>query len=160
MEINKNKILAQLETVIEKCAEELNLVVLEASFKKESGTHVLRIFIYNSIDPITHQECSDFTKLLSSMIDDTDIITVPYSLEVSSPGLNKKLKNPIEFLVFKGKQVKAILKKPIDPEEKYNVYTGELLGLSEETNEISIKLDNAKEVSIDLKNIKSINLEG
>lgn len=159
MEANKSKTVEKLDPLIEECAKELNLVVLESTFTKENGHYYLRIYIYNSVDPITHKECSDFTRLLSGHIDDTDIINVPYSLEVSSPGINRKLKNPIEFKIFRGKPVKAILKKPISEENKQNVFIGTLLGLMDDQTTIKIEVDGS-EVLIPLDHVKSINLEG
>ncbi|MEW5822450.1 MAG: ribosome maturation factor RimP [Cyanobacteriota bacterium] len=153
--VNKAKILDTLIPIVEETAEKLGLTVLEVSFNREHGKYFLRIFIYSEKKPITHGECSDLTRSLSCIIDETDLIPVPYALEISSPGINRKLKNPVEFDVFKGKTVKVILKKP---EEKNNVFTGELIGLTEDMESAIIKVEEATKV-INLSDIKTIQLD-
>lgn len=94
--------------VIEKAVEENGLTLIEADFTKESGQWTLKIFIYNPENPITHEDCTNVTKALNDYLD--DLIESPYSLEVSSPGLERKLKSEKEYDIFKGKRAKVKLK--------------------------------------------------
>jgi ribosome maturation factor RimP len=153
--VNKAKILETLLPIVEESAKKLNLTVLEVSFNREHGKYFLRVFIYSNDKPITHGECSDLTRSISNIIDDTDLIPVPYALEISSPGINRKLKSPIEFEIFKGKPVKAILKKQ---ENNKNVINGELIGLSDNEESAIIQVDESQ-ITIKLGDIKTIQLD-
>jgi len=156
--VNKAIILKKLIPVIEKAAAELGLTVLDVTFNKEHGKYFLRIFIYNPDSHITHGDCGNMTRSVNEIIDNMDLIEVPYSLEVSSPGINRKLKNLVEYEVFKGKEVKVTLKKFLSPDEKNNVLTGKLLGLTNNKESTIIRLnDTDREIKLD--NIKTIQLE-
>ena len=159
MNINKSEILEKLEHIIEDSAFTLGLTVIDTTFNKENGKYFLRIFIYHPERPINHGDCSKLTRLLSETLDDSDLIDVPFSLEISSPGVNRKLKNSIEYDLFKGKPVKITLKKTLTPEEKTNTYIGTLLGLSEDTESVLIEVNETPK-SIEFKNIKTVRLEG
>jgi len=158
--INNKEILESIEPIIQLIAKELSLVVLEVTFNKEGSRHFLRIFIYNPKGPVTINDCTNMSRLLSTELDTGDLIKVPYNLEVSSPGTNKKLKKPIEYEVFKNEPVKIILKKAEAPEEK--VIFGNLIGLTENNTAVlvekdkqtySFKLENIKVVQLDDRNI-------
>jgi ribosome maturation factor RimP len=157
--VNSTQLLETLIPIVEETAENLKLTVLETTFTKERGSFFLRIFIFNPDKPVDHSDCANLTRALSEIIDNSDLIPVHYSLEVSSPGVNRKLKNPIEYRIFKDKEVKVTLKKPLSEEEKNTVHTGILIGLSEDQSHAIVKVDNT-EKTFNLKNIKNIQLEG
>lgn len=159
MDINKSEILEKLEHIIEDSAFTLGLTVIDTTFNKEHGKYYLRIFIYHPERPVNHGDCTQLTRLLSQTLDESDLIEVPFSLEISSPGVNRKLKNSIEYDIFKGKPVKITLKKPLTPEDKANTYTGTLLGLSEDTESVLIEVNEISKC-IEFKNIKTVQLEG
>jgi ribosome maturation factor RimP len=157
--VNKQQILENLTPIVNQMAQRLGLTVLEVNFTKESGNYFLRIFIYSADKPISHAECADLTRLLSDKLDESDIIGVPYSLEVSSPGVNRKLKYPIEFEVFKNKEVIIILKARPGNKIKEITKTGILLGLSEDNDRVLVEIDETIE-TIKLSDVKTIQLEG
>lgn len=157
--VNKSKVLENLRPIIEETADELNLTVIDVTFNREHGKYFLRIFIYSPESPISHGDCSDMSRLLSSKIDDLDLLDFPFSLEVSSPGVNRKLKNPIEYSIFKGKEVKITLKKPLNDEDKKIVFTGILIGLSDDHENVLIELNNETR-ELNLNDVKTLQLEG
>lgn len=156
--VNKNKILENLFPIVEKSAKELNLIVLETSFIREHNQHTLRVFIYNQEKPVDHDDCANLTRLLGDQIEESNIIEVPYSIEISSPGVTRKLKNPIEYKVFKGKEVKIVLKRPLSEEDKNTVLTGILIGLTEDQKKVLVEIENT-ETAIKQDIIKTIQLE-
>ena len=78
-------------------AEELELVDVE--YKKEGKSWVLRIFI-DKEGGVTIADCQKVSRLTGDLIDVEETITTTYSLEVSSPGLNRVLKREEDFLKF------------------------------------------------------------
>lgn len=106
--VNKIEINKKIMPVIERAVEDKGLMLVEADFLKESGHWLLRIFIYNPNAPVTHDDCTVITRMLADHLD--ELIPVAYSLEVSSPGLERKLKSEKEYEIFKGKKAKVKLK--------------------------------------------------
>ena len=152
---NKKETLEKLMPVIENTAMRYNLIPLETSLEKENGKWFLRIFIYCNDHPVNHQDCENISRSLGDMLD--ELLPFKYYLEVSSPGLDKKLKNPIEFQIFKGHSVLVKVKTPIDPDLS-KTFKGKLTGYNG-VNLIKVLVnDNNKEYEIDLDNIFSIKL--
>ena len=98
-------------------AEELELVDVE--YKKEGKSWVLRIFI-DKEGGVTIEDCQKVSRLTGDLIDVEETITTTYSLEVSSPGLNRVLKREEDFLKFKGRQIYLHSLSPIDNRKKFN----------------------------------------
>ena len=106
-------------------AEGLDLVDVE--FRRERRGWVLRLYIDRE-GGVTIDDCSNISRQVSLLIDVNDLIVNPYTLEVSSPGLNRPLKKEEDFIRFKGNLVKLILDDSIDGQRNYK---GKLLGLGE-----------------------------
>ncbi len=114
--INKPEIMKAIMPLIEKAVEECGLLLLEVNFVKDSGNWHLRIFVYNSEGNVTHDNCKTITKKIDEQLE--EIIPVPFYLEVSSPGSDRKLKSDKEYEIFKEKRVKIKVKKSVEREQK------------------------------------------
>lgn len=110
--ISKKEILDTLTPVVENTAMRYNLIPLEISLEKENGHWFLRIFIYSANHPVSHQDCEHITRGLGDFLD--ELIPFKYYLEVSSPGLNRKMKSAREYIIFKGKDIIIKIKNPIE----------------------------------------------
>lgn len=98
-------------------AEGLELVDVE--YKKEGKNWVLRIFI-DKAGGVTVEDCQKVSHLTGDLIDVEETITTPYSLEVSSPGLDRVLKREKDFLKFKGRKIRLHSLSPIDNRRKFS----------------------------------------
>jgi ribosome maturation factor RimP len=96
--------------------EELELVDVE--YKKEGKNWVLRIFI-DKEGGVTVADCQKVSHLTGDLIEVEETIITPYSLEVSSPGLDRVLKREKDFLKFKGRQIRLHSLSPIDNRRKF-----------------------------------------
>jgi len=130
--------------------EKLGLKLVDIEFIKE-GKPVLRVYIYDP-NGTTIEQCEIVSRRLGKILDDEDLIPYSYTLEISSPGLNRKLKNREEYEIFKGRNIKIIVREPI---EKKNVFTGILEGL--EGDNVLIK-NNEEIIKINLENISKAKL--
>ncbi|HCB70353.1 MAG TPA: ribosome maturation factor RimP [Persephonella sp.] len=131
--------------------EERGLKLVDIEYVTE-GKPVLRIYIYNP-EGTTIEDCEWISRRIGALLDIEDLIPVSYTLEVSSPGLERKLKNVEEYDIFKGRDIKIVLKEPVD---KKNVIKGVLKG--REDNNIIVE-EEGEEVRIPLENIARANLE-
>ncbi len=112
---NRKEIIEKITPVIENAAMKNGLIPIEIDFQKESGKWFLRIFIYCNDHPVNLDDCENLTRSIDNFLD--EIIPVKYYLEVSSPGLERKIKSTKEFSIFKGKKIKLKLKTQIEETE-------------------------------------------
>ncbi|NPA53670.1 MAG: ribosome maturation factor RimP [Aquificae bacterium] len=144
-------IVERVKELLQPLLEERGLKLVDVEYIKE-GKPVLRIYIYNN-EGTSIDDCEWISRRIGALLDIEDLIPHSYTLEVSSPGLNRKLKNPEEYEIFKGREIKIVTKEPID---KKQVFKGTLKGLEEENVKIEEK---GCEVKIPLENISRANLE-
>lgn len=92
-------------------------------------SRLLRIFI-DKPEGVTHGDCEMVSQYVSTVLDAEDIIpgSVPYTLEVSSPGVERKLSKPRDFERFRGQKVKIVLRAPLVPDDKRTFWEGTLAG--------------------------------
>ncbi len=152
---NKKEILEKITPVIENTAMRYNLIPIEISFEKENGHWFLRIFIYSNDHPVNHKDCENITRSIGDMLD--EIIPFKYYLEVSSPGLDKKLKSKREYEIFKGHNVIIKVKTPIE-ENLNKTFTAKLVDYNDSFGLKVFVYDLEKEFEISLDNIFTVRL--
>lgn len=108
---SRKDIIEKITPVIENAAMKNGVIPIEIDFQKESGKWFLRIYIYCNDHPVNLDDCEKLTHTIDNFLD--EIIPVKYYLEVSSPGLERKIKSIKEYTIFKGKKIKIKLKQPI-----------------------------------------------
>ncbi len=91
-------------------AEKLDMSVVDVQFVKESGVRYLRIFI-DKDGGVGVDDCEVFSRALGDELDSKDPIDEEYVLEVSSPGVDRKLKTEREFKHYLGREVDVKLFK-------------------------------------------------
>lgn len=152
---NKKEILEKITPVIENTAMRYNLIPIEISFEKENGHWFLRIFIYSNDHPVNHKDCENITRSIGDMLD--EIIPFKYYLEVSSPGLDKKLKSKREYEIFKGHNVIIKVKTPIE-ENLNKTFTAKLVDYNDSFGLKVFVYDLEKEFEISLDNVFTVRL--
>jgi len=128
---NKTELLA-LE-IGDRVAEVLGVSVIDAQYKKEEGRQILRLFI-DKDGGVGIDDCEEFSRAFECEIDKDDPIETEYVLEVSSPGVERKLKTEREFLHYIGREVDVKLFKAVSGKKEF---TATLTGY--ENDEISFK---------------------
>ena len=114
----------------------MGLEFFDAQFRKEGHGWVLRLFIDHP-EGVSLDHCEEVSRELSAFLDAEDLIGHPYHLEVSSPGLNRPLRNPAEFRRFLGRQAKIKLHEAMDGQK---VFIGEITLADEEA--VTLNLEN------------------
>ena len=106
--------------------------LVELQFRREASGWVLRLIIDN-VNGIGIDECSRISREFAHLLEVEDLIEQSYSLEVSSPGLDRPLKREKDFLRCKGKKAKVVVREPIDGQNQ-------CIGLIEEVTQESVTL--------------------
>ena len=94
-------------------AEELGYFIWDVEFVKEGARRILRITIDNE-EGITIEDCEKFHRAIDPILDEADPIEEAYYLEVSSPGIERELKNEMHLSACEGWSVEVRLYAPID----------------------------------------------
>ena len=132
-------------------AESIGVSVIDAEYKKEAGKQYLRIFI-DKEGGTGIDDCEAFSRAFEQKFDELDPIKTEYILEVSSPGLERKLKTKREFDYFKGREVDI---KLFSEKDGLKEFSGMLLGFDGKTAQIEYGGDT---VSVNVKEAAYIKL--
>lgn len=144
-----SKISDKVKIIADQVAEKLGFYVVEVEYVKKFDGMNLNIFL-NKKGGINLNDTTDFLKEIDPLLDEADVSDgKPYTLNVSSAGLDRKFKTLKDYEMAIGENVEIKLFKPI---EKEKVFVGELIEANNET--IKIKTKNEEKI-IEVKNIAS-----
>lgn len=121
-----------IQIAVQGCGAEVYDIVTT----KENDTNIYRVFV-TSKDGINLDKCAEISRMISPILDISEPMSAKYNLEVSSPGIERKLKKPQHFTSSIGEKVK------IKDFEK-NIIKGELIFA--DGNEIKIKTEHGEEI--------------
>jgi ribosome maturation factor RimP len=95
--------------------------VVDIEFRGSGKARMLRVFLDKpgaaGGDPlagVTHGDCANFSREFGTILDVEDAISTSYTLEVSSPGLDRKLTKAVEFERFVGSRMKVMTRNPVN----------------------------------------------
>jgi ribosome maturation factor RimP len=116
-------------------AEGFEIVDIELRHEGGRGARVLRIYLDKEGGP-TMADLSRVSREVSDLLDVNDVVDGSYTLEVSSPGINRPLKRPEHFARFVGKRVRVRTREAI---QGRRAFLGQLLEVS--ADKISLNQD-------------------
>jgi ribosome maturation factor RimP len=105
------------------------LILVELQFRPEGSGLVLRLFVDRPEGGVSLEECAQVSRQAGDLLDVEDIVPARFNLEVSSPGLTRRLKTPRDFEIFAGRLVKMMVR---EADGKNHTYRGHLKGLQGE----------------------------
>jgi len=146
------EIIDRIRTLAEPILRDRDTELVEIQYRREGRGWVLRMYI-DKDGGVTLEDCTRVSHEISRHLDVDDFIDAPYTLEVSSPGLNRPLRTERDFLRYRNQKIKVMTHAPI---EKRRQFKGKLLGFSE--NQIEMELDEGI-ITIPLSNVAKANLE-
>ncbi|MGB3512288.1 MAG: ribosome maturation factor RimP [Microcoleaceae cyanobacterium] len=106
-------------------AQSLGLELVGAVFHTNQHPPVLRLDIRNPTQDTGLDDCERMSHAIEEKLDAAEIITEPYVLEISSPGISKFINNDRDFIAFKGFSVNVSTSEPYKGK---NQWTGQLVG--------------------------------
>lgn len=114
---------AKIEQIVAPQAEARGLEIVDVEWKRGPGKHLLRIYI-DSPGGVNVDDCAEFSQAISRLLDQAETVPGRYMLEVSSPGIERRLHRAKDFQRFVGSQVHVKTRKPRDGQRNF---TGELV---------------------------------
>ena len=114
----------------------------------QAGKHsILRLYIENEMG-IFIEDCAEASRQVSAVMDVEDPISTEYTLEVSSPGVDRPLFTAEQYQAYIGETVKVQLTMPVAGSRNLKGTVtgvdGQMLNLSVDGNELTVALDNIR----------------
>ena len=127
--------------------------LIETQYRKEAGKWVVRIFI-DKLTGISHHDCELISEQVGTVLDVEELISPSYTLEVSSPGLDRKLVKESDYTRFDGKLARIQTRIPLNQQK---VFRGRLQGLH--NGKVRLELPKGDLLEIPLDVIQEARLE-
>jgi ribosome maturation factor RimP len=153
----------KIREVAERVAASSGLEVVEVELRGGGKARMLRIFIDKPAG-VTHEDCVSVSREVSTILDVEDAVPGSYTLEVSSPGLDRKLFRPADYERFTGSLIKLTTQQPVNGNRHFegrleHFEQGRLtLDLSATKKKRRPEESVAPKLEIDLKNVEKANL--
>jgi ribosome maturation factor RimP len=163
----------QVRHIVNRVAGSSGLEVVDVEFRGGGKARMLRVFI-DKPGGVTHEDCADLSREVGTILDVEDAVPGgSYTLEVSSPGLDRKLVKPEDYTRFAGQKVRVTTRNPVDGSRHFQ---GRLEGLAEgrvrlqlegnrphgkdraRKDPAAVPVESAAQIEIDLSNVEKANL--
>lgn len=153
--MTKQEIVSRITAIAEEVAAPAGIEVVEVELKGSGRSHLLRIYI-DKPEGITHADCEFISREVSSALDAEDPIPGSYDLEVSSPGVERKLTKWQDWQRFAGRKIKVVLKDTAKPDIPKH-FDGVILRA--EDNAITVDLAGGGQVTFPVDQVERANLK-
>src|SRR5271157_6017035 len=139
--------LEKIREMAERVAASEGLHLVDVELKGGNSNALLRVYI-DKPGGVSHADCALVSEQLSAMLDVEDPLPGRYTLEVSSPGLDRKLTKPRDFTHFVGRRARLVMKEALGEQK---VLEGRLAGF--ENGRVRVDLGDQGLQELDLGNI-------
>ena len=153
-------VVEKVRAIAERVAAGYGLEVFDVQFRREAPGMVLRVRIDRPGPAATEEEsvsvhdCANVSRELSALFDVEEVVPTAYTLEVSSPGLDRPLRRPDDYRRFQGRLAKVVMREKVDGQ---GFFRGRLAGV--EGQDVLIDADDGRTHRVPLGAITRANLE-
>jgi len=145
----------QLESLLTPAVNAQDCELYDIEYIKEGGDMVLRLYI-DKENGVDLDDCERVSHAVEAILDEKDPISTVYRLQVSSPGIERKLSKPAHYLSHIGRKIMVKLYAPVDPVSGRKKFTGTLIGFAD--NEIIITDEEKQSWTFNLKQVATCRL--
>jgi ribosome maturation factor RimP len=151
---DRGAVVEKVQQIAERVGTGAGIEVVDVQMLGGGGSRLLRIFI-DKPEGVTHADCEFISQNVGTILDVEDVIPgARYTLEVSSPGVERKLTKPREFERFVGQKVKVVLRQPV---ENQRHWVGALKSFAEGI--ITLEPSPGRSVQIPFDQVEKANLK-
>lgn len=150
----------QVRGIAARVAASYGLEIFDVQYRREAAGMVLRIRIDRSgpaasaAESVSVDDCANVSRDLSAILDVEDVVPTSYTLEVSSPGLDRPLRGAGDFARFAGRRAKLVMRQAVDGQA---FFKGILGGI--DASDVLIDADDGRRHRVPLSVITRANLE-
>jgi ribosome maturation factor RimP len=150
----RQDVASKIEEIAQRVAGTEGMEVVEVEVKGGGGNRLVRISI-DKPEGVTHADCELVSQQVGTILDVEDVVPGGrYTLEVSSPGVERKLSKPQDFQRFQGKKIKITLRDPIEGRRNWE---GTLTGFAD--GSITLDTGSGKNLQFPLEQVHKANLK-
>jgi ribosome maturation factor RimP len=151
--MSSSAVISKIEAIAGRVAEAAGIEIVEIELKGGGQNRFLRIAI-DKPEGVTHADCEMISHEVGTILEVEDVVPGHYTLEVSSPGVERRLSNIRDFERFKGKKIKAILREPVENSRRWE---GTLASCADGL--ITLETDDGKTVQFPFDQVEKANLK-
>jgi ribosome maturation factor RimP len=137
--------LEQIRAIAARVAASRGLEIWDIQSRRETYGHVVRVFIdrpgpaATPEDSVSIEDCEQVNREMSTILDVEDPLPFTYTLEVSSPGLDRPLRGHEDYRRFNGRLAKVVVREPVD---RQKAFEGRLRGV--ENGDVLLEAPNGR----------------
>jgi ribosome maturation factor RimP len=153
--IGKEEIVAKITEIAERTGGPEGIEIVDVQLLGAGRGRVLRIFIDRQPQGVSHADCEFISQQVGTILDVEDVIPGDsYTLEVSSPGLERKLFKEKDFERFVGQKAKVVLREPVENKRSWE---GKLAGISQGV--VALEPSDGRVIHFPLTQVEKANLK-
>lgn len=126
--------------------------LIEIEFIQQSNTWILRLYI-DGEDGITLKDCTSASRLVSALLEQNDFVPGAYSLEVSSPGIDRPIRRPDDFRKYAGEAIKLKTISAIEGRKRFKGtlkgFEDGIISFEQEGELVGVHIENVKKAQLD-----------
>lgn len=146
------KIEQNVKELIEPIINDIGYKVYDVIYEKEGKDNYLRIFIDKDDKVIDLNDCESVNNAITDILDERDLIKSSYMLEISSPGLERRIRSDEHLEMALNKEIEVHTFKPVDENKKDKIFKGILQAFDDTT----ITLDDITINKNNISNMKTV----
>ena len=143
----------KIRELIEPAIDSMGVELDDMELGRMKGKILLRVYIEKQ-GGVSIDDCEKVSREIATVLDVEDPVPGAYILEVSSPGLDRPLRKPRDFIRFSGKKVRVVTNEPVD---KQTFFVGKIENATDE--DVMLVLQKDKKITISYNNISKARLE-
>ena len=143
----------KIRELIEPAIDSMGVELDDMELGRMKGKILLRVYIEKQ-GGVSIDDCEKVSREIATVLDVEDPVPGAYVLEVSSPGLDRPLRKPRDFIRFSGKKVRVVTNEPVD---KQTFFVGKIEDATDE--DVMLVLQKDKKITISYNNISKARLE-
>lgn len=153
-EVYRQEIIAKITEIARRVGDSEGIEIVDVQLLGAGKARLLRIFI-DRPSGVSHADCELISRDVGTILDMEDVVPGDrYTLEVSSPGLERKLSKPTDFERFAGQKAKVLLREPVENQKRWE---GKLAGISDGI--VTLEPNTGKTIQFPLSQIEKANLK-
>jgi len=150
----RDDVTSKIEAIAGRVAASEGIEVVEVAVKGGGSSRLVRISI-DKPQGVSHSDCELVSQQVGTILDVEDVVPGGrYTLEVSSPGVERKLTRPGDFARFQGRKIKLVLRQPVEGRRNWE---GTLAGF--EDGCVTLDTGAAPPLRVALDDIQKANLK-
>ncbi len=143
----------KIRELIEPAIDSMGAELDDMELGRMKGKILLRVYIEKQ-GGVSIGDCERVSREIATVLDVEDPFPGAYVLEVSSPGLDRPLRKPRDFIRFSGKKIRVVTNEPVD---KQTFFVGKIENATDE--DVMLVLQKDRKITISYNNISKARLE-